>query len=245
MWTFVRTARDQELAHLKGDPDMNPHSRLKDIAAAAALGLALAIAPVALSSASASEMAPKVTKSAATRAQMLLGSDVYNAAGERLGEVTDLLIAPDGTVTQAILSVGGFLGIGDKLVAVSYGSLAQRGDRIVFDATKAQLKALPVFHYAEGMAMGERSRYIARHREGVTEWQKRIEAFKHEAGEDAKVTGENLEAAWGTVQAQWQKLETATAAEWSDAKQRFEHALTQLESAWSTATKGATKRSKS
>ena len=57
------------------------------------------------------------------RASKIIGEDVENNAGEKIGKVNDLLITRNDRVAYAILSVGGFLGIGGKLVAVSYSQL--------------------------------------------------------------------------------------------------------------------------
>jgi sporulation protein YlmC with PRC-barrel domain len=57
------------------------------------------------------------------RASELVGATVYNDQGDSIGTVNDLLIASDGTVANAILSVGGFLGIGTKLVQVPFKNL--------------------------------------------------------------------------------------------------------------------------
>jgi sporulation protein YlmC with PRC-barrel domain len=55
------------------------------------------------------------------RASKLVGSNVYNQSGQTIGSVDDLLIGQDGKISQAVVSVGGFLGIGGKLVAVPFG----------------------------------------------------------------------------------------------------------------------------
>jgi sporulation protein YlmC with PRC-barrel domain len=55
------------------------------------------------------------------RASKLVGSNVYNQSGQTIGSVDDVLIGQDGKVSQAVVSVGGFLGIGGKLVAVPFG----------------------------------------------------------------------------------------------------------------------------
>jgi sporulation protein YlmC with PRC-barrel domain len=57
------------------------------------------------------------------RASELVGATVYNDQGDSIGTVNDLLIASDGAVANAILSVGGFLGIGTKLVEVPFKNL--------------------------------------------------------------------------------------------------------------------------
>ena len=57
------------------------------------------------------------------RSSMLVGATVYNEQGKDIGTVDDLLLNSGGKVTQAVLSVGGFLGIGSKLVAVPFDQL--------------------------------------------------------------------------------------------------------------------------
>jgi sporulation protein YlmC with PRC-barrel domain len=83
-------------------------------------------------------------------ASKLLGFPVYNSAAndaERIGEINDLVIGEDGGVSAVIIGVGGFLGIGEKNVAVNYEDLSwtvaeDQSERIVLDgATKEQLEA--------------------------------------------------------------------------------------------------------
>lgn len=75
--------------------------------------------------------------------------DIYNRAGDKLGTVKDLLIGPDGRISAAILSVGRFLGIGEKDVAVPFAALlVERRDggmRISVDAVKDALQSAPAF----------------------------------------------------------------------------------------------------
>jgi sporulation protein YlmC with PRC-barrel domain len=54
------------------------------------------------------------------RASKLVGANVYNQLGQSIGSVDDLLIGEDGKVANAVLSVGGFLGIGGKLVSIPF-----------------------------------------------------------------------------------------------------------------------------
>jgi hypothetical protein len=83
------------------------------------------------------------------RASRLMGADVYNDGDEHIGTLDDLMIGDDGTVGFAILSVGGFLGIGSRLVAVTFGSLTIDDYRVVLPgATREELKRLPEFDYS-------------------------------------------------------------------------------------------------
>jgi sporulation protein YlmC with PRC-barrel domain len=85
-------------------------------------------------------------------ASNLMGESVYNGTGadaQNIGTVKDLVIAQNGMVESLVIGVGGFLGIGEKNVAVSYGDAEQaeqNGKRwLVVNASKDQLKALPDF----------------------------------------------------------------------------------------------------
>ena len=57
------------------------------------------------------------------RSSRIVGAIVYNDHDERIGTVDDLIVGQDGTISKAVLSVGGFLRIGAKLVAVPYDRL--------------------------------------------------------------------------------------------------------------------------
>ncbi|ADG17911.1 sporulation protein YlmC with PRC-barrel domain [Paraburkholderia atlantica] len=85
------------------------------------------------------------------RASKLSGADVYNRNKDNIGTLDDLIVSP-GTerTTYAILSVGGFLGLGKHLVAVPFNDLQIDNRRIVLpDGTKKSLEALPEFKYAD------------------------------------------------------------------------------------------------
>ena len=85
------------------------------------------------------------------RASKLIGEDVENSAGEKIGKVDDLLVGRNDRVLYAIISVGGFLGIGNRLVAVPFQALQPKpndDDLILPNATKDELKRLPEFKYA-------------------------------------------------------------------------------------------------
>jgi sporulation protein YlmC with PRC-barrel domain len=82
------------------------------------------------------------------RASHIIDHLVKNDRGEGLGEVDDLIMSRNGKIKKVILSVGGFLGIGDRLVAVQYRSLRidEKGDTI-YNVTKEQLEKHPIFDY--------------------------------------------------------------------------------------------------
>ncbi|MGE3540298.1 MAG: PRC-barrel domain-containing protein [Candidatus Tectimicrobiota bacterium] len=86
---------------------------------------------------------------AAIQASKLLGANIKNANDTTIGDIQDLIITGDDKIPQAIVSVGGFLGIGDKLVAVPYDELrvtrVENEQRVVYNVTKEQLEALPTY----------------------------------------------------------------------------------------------------
>lgn len=82
------------------------------------------------------------------RAGRLIGATVYGEQSEAIGSVDDLVMTEGDKVTVAVISVGGFLGLGSKLVAVPFGQLKRDGDRLVLPgATKDALNAMPSFVY--------------------------------------------------------------------------------------------------
>ncbi len=77
--------------------------------------------------------------------------NVYDNRDNKIGEVNDLLVDNAGKVNAVILGVGGFLGVGEKNVAVAFPSLKvaeKDGKRyLVLDTTKEALQAAPGYTY--------------------------------------------------------------------------------------------------
>jgi hypothetical protein len=84
------------------------------------------------------------------RASKVIGSNVLNDANEAIGKIDDLLVTRDGKEPYAVLSIGGFLGMGTHLVVVRYDSLTFADNKIVLPGgSKDGLKMLPVFEYTK------------------------------------------------------------------------------------------------
>jgi len=82
------------------------------------------------------------------RASKVIGSTVVNEANETVGTIDDLIVTPNEKVPFAVLSVGGFLGMGTKYVVVPYNSLEVHDQQMMLrGATKESLKSLPEFNY--------------------------------------------------------------------------------------------------
>ena len=85
------------------------------------------------------------------RASKVIGSSVLNDANETIGKIDDLLVSPDGKQPYAVLSIGGFLGVGTHLVVVPYETLKFPDKKVILlGGTKEGLKMLPEFKYATG-----------------------------------------------------------------------------------------------
>jgi hypothetical protein len=80
----------------------------------------------------------------------LIGAKVTGPTNETVGSINDLLVEKDGKITAAVIGVGGFLGIGQKNVAVPFNSLqlardADNNDKVAMPFTKDELKQAPDF----------------------------------------------------------------------------------------------------
>jgi hypothetical protein len=85
------------------------------------------------------------------RASKVIGSSVLNDANETIGTIDDLLVSRDGKQPYAVLSIGGFLGMGTRLVVVPYETLRFADKKVTLPGgTKEGLKMLPEFKYATG-----------------------------------------------------------------------------------------------
>ena len=80
--------------------------------------------------------------------RQILGQHVFNDANEKIGEVEDIIITPEKSLSYAIVSSGGFLGIGSHDVAIPAAQFKLSNDRLVLPgATKEKLRAMPPFEY--------------------------------------------------------------------------------------------------
>jgi sporulation protein YlmC with PRC-barrel domain len=119
--------------------------------------LALLAAPVLAEDAKTTGTAPANAKFATVAkdemfSSKLKGLNVYNQKDESVGEISDIAIK-NNQVDALILSVGGFLGVGERYVAVSPSSVNVRFDSknnkwlASMNTTKDALKAAPEFKY--------------------------------------------------------------------------------------------------
>jgi len=116
---------------------------LKSLAASAVLAVSAMATPVFA--------ADNMQTADELRTSKLVGSKVYNSANENIGSIEDIVLKADGSIDEVVLSVGGFLGIGDKFVSVPFSNLKITRDgtslKVVTDGTKDSLKALPDYQF--------------------------------------------------------------------------------------------------
>ena len=113
-----------------------------------------------------STAAAPVSAAGQWRASKLVGVNIYNEQNDKIGEVDDVIIDSSGKVDGVVVSVGGFLGMGEhdvkmKLDQIKFANKAGTSttgstssdskqwypDRGTVNATKDQLKAMPQFKF--------------------------------------------------------------------------------------------------
>lgn len=79
------------------------------------------------------------------------GQDADDQGREQIGDINDIVMGSNGNATAAVIGVGGFLGIGEKDVAVSFDRLGwqqgENGNWLTIDATIEELENAPSFEY--------------------------------------------------------------------------------------------------
>lgn len=88
------------------------------------------------------------------RGSKLIGASVYGPDNSSIGEISDVIVGSDGQIKAAVIGVGGFLGVGQKDVAVPFEALnvtrkpnSSSIDKIAVSYTKDALKSAPKFAF--------------------------------------------------------------------------------------------------
>ena len=86
------------------------------------------------------------------RASKLIGTKVVNTANETIGDINEIVLAKDGKVAAVIIGVGGFLGMGEREVAMDFKSIRMSRDQnnnlvLTVNATKDALKNAPEWRW--------------------------------------------------------------------------------------------------
>lgn len=141
---------------------------------AAAFALALTASPLALAQTTPSPSAPPTAGSPTRpqwyshqagemRASKLIGTAVNNDAGERIGDINEIVLSKDGRVAAVVIGAGGFLGMGEREVAVAFESLRLTQDSnnntvVTLNATKESLRAAPEWRWSGESGSGTTGR---------------------------------------------------------------------------------------
>ncbi|HLH90442.1 MAG TPA: PRC-barrel domain-containing protein [Xanthobacteraceae bacterium] len=95
--------------------------------AAAALGSALIAAPAFAQTSSSTTSSATHEESASAsglwQGSKLIGLNVYNDKNEKIGSIVQLMVDKEGTIKSVVIGVGGFLGMGERDVAVKFSEL--------------------------------------------------------------------------------------------------------------------------
>ena len=125
---------------------------MRNLASAAVVALLLAV-PFGFTPASSATNEQAITSlpSGAVPISDYYNQSVYDNQDNKVGDVNDLLVDKDGKISAAIVGVGGFLGAGEKNVAVPFNALKlteKNGKRyLVMDTTKEALNSAPGYTF--------------------------------------------------------------------------------------------------
>lgn len=91
------------------------------------------------------------------RSSQMIGMPVFDRTNEKIGSIVDLVIDQSGAVQAVVIGVGGFLGIGEKNIAVSLREMTvsrdKDGDRAVIKLSKSEIGLAPSFQIYTGKAV--------------------------------------------------------------------------------------------
>ncbi|SFQ60578.1 Sporulation protein YlmC, PRC-barrel domain family [Variovorax sp. OK605] len=169
--------------------------------------------------------------------QSLLGREVYNAEGERLGKALDLIVGTDMRVSFVVIALGLRLGTAQDTVAVPAGQLRVQGSRLVLaDSTRRSLAAQPVFLYApitrtQSLVVERAQREVDRSRLALATLERQAEQASGEDKVRAEQRIAQLRSSQRAVQDRVAELDAAGAAQWQAVEAQVGQASARLREA--------------
>jgi sporulation protein YlmC with PRC-barrel domain len=91
--------------------------------AAAVMCSALSVAPAMAQNTKSDANAQTATASGLWQSSKLIHLNVYNAQNEKIGDIKELMVKKDGNIESVVIGVGGFLGMGERDVAVKFSEI--------------------------------------------------------------------------------------------------------------------------
>lgn len=164
----------------------------------------------------------------------LLGKNIYNETGQKVGKVDDLIIAPDRNVSFVIVGAGGFIGYGRHDVAIPISRIEERQGRLVMaGATKDSIKAMPAFEYVSDAA--GRDRMVATAEKDIAAGKAKVVELERKAGTataEARVRidqqSAEVQADMLAVEARLADMRKAGAMRWKSFESGLNEATTRL-----------------
>ena len=152
----------------------------------------------------------------------ILGKPVYNEKGDKIGTVDDLIIAPNKTLSYAIIGAGGFLGIGKYDVAIPVTHINEvNGKMALKGATKESIKQMPEFFYTTNTAkrdafVASAEQDIQKGRDKLSELNKKVVAEKNEMKTKMNAEIATLEKHIKEAEVKLAELKNATEKKWRE-----------------------------
>jgi len=95
------------------------------------------------------QQAPQGSQQLAAMGRGIVGKYVFSSNNENIGEIEDVVMGPNNQVQAALIDVGGFLGIGERRIAVPISDLKIDGGKLSTSMTKQQVEELPQYRGRE------------------------------------------------------------------------------------------------
>ena len=164
----------------------------------------------------------------------ILGKPVFNENGDKIGIVDDLIIAPNKSLSYAIIGAGGFLGIGKYDVAIPVTKINEvNGKMELKGATKASIKQMPEFVYATNTA--NREAFIANAEQDIQKGKEKLSELNKKASTEkndkkAKINSEivELQQQIKTAEAKLTELKNASKKKWREYEASVNAAIANL-----------------
>ncbi len=172
----------------------------------------------------------------------LLGQNIYNDEGKKVGKVEDLIISPDKSVSYVIVGAGGFIGIGRHDVAIPVMQIQERAGKLVMpNASKDMIKAMPEFTYATDTT--RRDRFVATANQDIVKGKAKVAELEKKASGANAAAKANMETHIKalqmditTAEAKVAELKKASVSKWRDFQESVNMATARLRKSIEAAT---------